>query len=116
MSGIYDVAWARDHASEEDKETLWKPLFRTEAKQLSPQTYFGPTMPRTMFVIGENDYESCLHDYKQVQDTLGAQKGDNVFFHFTPGNTHEEIVLEIGTAEDDVGPAVAAFAHFVTKG
>lgn len=116
LSGIYDVAWARDHASDDDREALWQPLFRTEAKELSPQTYFGPQMPPMLFVAGENDYESCLHDYHQVERTMGDEKGRNVFFHFVPKSTHEEIVLQIGTAEDEVGPAVAAFAHFATGG
>ena len=115
LSGVYDVPWASEHASDDDKATLWKPLFKTQGKELSPQTYFGASMPQTLFVIGENDYESCLHDYHQVESTMGDAKGRNVFFHFVPKSTHEEIVLQIGTAEDDVGPAVAAFAHFTTE-
>jgi hypothetical protein len=32
-------------------------------------------------------------------------------FALLPDNTHEQMVLKIGTAEDGVGPRVAAFAH-----
>ncbi len=122
LSGIYNVADAARRALEEDRAELYTPLFGGREQEQSPARYFdrktrpaGQKMPRTLFVVGENDYESCLADYRQAEKDLAPWVGDEVFFHFVPAITHEEIVLRIGTAEDEVGPAVAAFAHFVTK-
>jgi len=115
LSGVHDVVYATDNATkEEDRTTLWKPLFADRGRAESPATYFGDAMPKTLFVIGENDYKSCLHDYREAEKSLAGNVGKNAFFKFIPGATHEDIVLLVGTAEDEVGPAVAAFAWFAT--
>lgn len=115
LSGIYDVVHASSNTEPENKETLWTPLFADRAKAESPATYFNASMPKTLFVIGENDYENCLFDYHAAEKSLAGDVGKTAFFKLIPKATHEEIVLQVGTAEDDVGPAVAAFAHFVTQ-
>ena len=50
-------------------------------------------------------------------EAAGATDGlcaDCLSFVRIAGNTHEDMVLEIGTATDEVGPAVAAFARVIT--
>ena len=116
LSGIYDVPGASARAKlEEDRVTLWRPLFGDKGQEQSPAVYFGKDMPKTLFVVGEKDYESCLVDYRAAEKSLAPLVGDKAFFHFVPERTHEEIVLTIGTAQDEVSPAVAAFAWFSTR-
>ena len=116
LSGIYDVPGAAARAKlEEDRVTLWRPLFGDQGKAQSPAAYFDAAMPPVLFIVGENDYETCLADYHAAEQTLAPLVGDKAFFHFVPEVTHEEVVLYIGTARDQVSPAVAAFAEFITR-
>ncbi|MDP2344192.1 MAG: alpha/beta hydrolase [Deltaproteobacteria bacterium] len=116
LSGIFDIPGAAARAKlEEDRVTLWRPLFDAHGKEQSPAVYFGEHMTPTLFLVGENDYETCLVDYRKAEKSLAHLVGDRAFFRFIPKNTHEEMVLTIGTADDAVSPAVAAFAHFATR-
>lgn len=116
LSGVYDIVHAAANPTEpEDSTTLWGPLFADRGRVESPATYFGDAMPKTLFVIGEKDFKNCLHDYRVAEKSLAGNVGKNAFFRFVPGATHEDIVLQVGTAEDEVGPAVAAFAWFATS-
>jgi acetyl esterase/lipase len=117
LSGIYDIPGAAARAKlEEDRVTLWRPLFDKEGKEQSPELYFGPKMPPTLFLVGENDYETCLVDFHKAEKSLAPLVGDRAFFRLIPKLTHEDMVLVIGTAPDEVSPAVAAFAWFATGG
>ncbi len=66
-----------------------------------------------MLMIGENDYPNCARDYENAVKQLDEVKGSKNLV-FIAGNTHEDMVLEIGTKDDEVGPPLAAFARFVT--
>ncbi len=116
LSGIYDVPGAAARAElEEDRVTLWRPLFGKLGAEQSPARYFGDKMAPIFFVVGSNDFESCLVDYHAAEKSLAGLVGDRAFFRTLPKLTHEDMVLTIGTAHDDVGPAVAAFAWFITR-
>jgi acetyl esterase/lipase len=115
VSGIYDVAHAAAHPTEPDKDVPWQALFGGRETRDSPRHSFGPAMPKTLFVVGGADYPNCKHDFDEAKATLAGLEGDRVFFKAIPALSHEDLVLNIGTAVDDVGPAVAAFAHFVTR-
>ena len=118
ISGVYDVLTSANTADPPtDKVELWDPLFGTDAQKqaASPLPYFGTTnhVP-LLLLIGENDFKSCARDYRAAEVALRSQQGTRAFFHPVAGNTHEDMVLEIGTATDEVGPAVAAFARVIT--
>jgi len=120
LSGIYDVLTSANNADPpEDKVTLWDPFFGSddEKRAASPLAFFGiaPHAP-IMLVIGELDFKNCLRDYKNGVAALtpGDVRDPRLSTVFVKGNTHEDMVLEIGTRDDEVGPAVAAFARVVT--
>lgn len=118
VSGIYDIPSTIPLVDPELRDGVFLPLFSTElAKQreASPFTHFGPAMAPTYFIVGENDYRSCLRDYHAAEKDLDALTGDRAFFKLVPGNTHEDMVLEMGTVRDEVGPAIAAFVAHVTR-
>jgi acetyl esterase/lipase len=115
ISGIYDVVSTVASAPAEDRAKFWSPLFGDEAAQraVSPIAVFTPSdtswqMP-IEFLIGEHDYTGCRRDYDAVHAVLADDP--RARFASIAGNTHEQMVLEIGTPEDDVGPRIAAFAN-----
>jgi acetyl esterase/lipase len=117
ISGIYDVVTTVASATPEARASFWSPLFGDEAAQraVSPITVLNATdaswqMP-IAFLIGENDFTGCRRDYDAVHAALATDP--RARFALLPGNTHEQMVLEIGTAEDAVGPRIATFAHSI---
>lgn len=117
ISGIYDVVSTVASAAPADREQFWVPLFGDEAAQraVSPIAVLSPAdtswrMP-IAFLIGEHDYTGCRRDYDAVHVALADDP--RARFVSIPGNTHEQMVLEIGTPEDGVGPQIAAFAHAI---
>lgn len=116
VSGIFDIPAAAARSKREvDRVTLWRPLFADRGAEQSPARYFGPSMPPMLFIVGEHDVASSLIDHHEAERTLAAAIGDKVFFRMVPSLTHEDMVLTIGTASDEVSPAIAAFAWFVTR-
>jgi acetyl esterase/lipase len=117
VSGIYDIP-PTVPLVEEDLQVVFTTLFGASPaaqKAASPITYFGRTMTPTLFIAGENDYRSCKRDFLAVQKEFGWLKGDRVWFMMIPGNTHEDMVVEMGTARDEVGPAIAAFVRSMDR-
>lgn len=119
ISGIYDVVSAAAHADPpEDRQELWDPLFGDEGSKqaFSPLPFFTRAdAPPMLFIIGENDYKNCLRDFDSAQKAVGDNGHARIFFDRVPGNTHEDMVLEIGTVDDDVGHRLASFAHVMTR-
>jgi acetyl esterase/lipase len=116
ISGVLDVGRGTSLAVEARRRDLWEPLFGTDVQRWSPLPRLRPdvALPPALFLIGENDYETCRRDYGDVEVQLGPVRGSRAFFARVPGNSHEDMVLEIGTVHDEVGPALAAFAHLIT--
>ena len=115
VSGIYDIPATIPLVDQALRDEVFLPLFSHDLDQqraASPLTHFGPAMTPTYFIVGENDYRSCLRDYHAAQATLAALAGDRAFFKIIPGNSHEDMVLQMATVRDEVGPSIAAFvAH-----
>ena len=118
ISGIYDVLASANSADPpKDKAELWDPLFGSDdhKQAASPLPLFGTTdHPPLLLLVGDADFRSCLRDFNSAQTALQPLQGSRAFFVRIAGNTHEDMVLEIGTATDEVGPAVAAFARVIT--
>jgi hypothetical protein len=70
-------------------------------------------MLTTYFIVGEQDYPGCMHDHLEAEQLLAGRTGDRAFFAIVPGNTHEDMVREIGTDVDEVTPKIAAFVRFL---
>jgi acetyl esterase/lipase len=112
VSGIYDIPTTTTLVDEELRTEVFLPLFSHDLEKqrgASPLSYFGPNMTPTYFIVGENDYKSCLRDFASATDALVKLQGDRAFFKLVAGNTHEDMVLEMATVRDEVGPAIAAF-------
>lgn len=119
ISGIYDIPATIPLVDEELREQVFLPLFSHDLEQQrarSPISYFGAAMKPTYFLVGENDYRSCLRDFHATETLLAPLVGDRAFFKLVPGNIHEDMVLEMGTVRDQVAPAIAAFVAHVNKG
>jgi acetyl esterase/lipase len=119
ISGIYDVKTSAENADPpKDRLELWDPFFGDDDAKVAASSlqHMGKTdHPPLLFVIGENDYGNCLRDHRNAEAALEKDKGTRAFFKTVPGNTHEDMVFEIGTIHDEVGPAVAAFARVITE-
>ena len=113
ISGIYDIAVTAAAADAEEQATFWTPFFGTPAQQAaaSPMSSFVSSSMPFLFLVGGADYKSCLREYATVQ-TLFADN-HRARFASTSGNTHEDMVLEVGTVDDDVGLRISAFASVV---
>lgn len=112
VSGIYDIPTTTTLVDEELRTEVFLPLFSHDLERqraASPLSYFGPNMTPTYFIVGEADYRSCLRDFASATEVLAKLNGDRAFFKLVPGNTHEDMVLEMATVRDEVGPAIAAF-------
>jgi acetyl esterase/lipase len=113
VSGIYDIPTTTSLVDEELRTAVFLPLFSHELEKqraASPLTHFNKDMTPTYFIVGENDYKSCLRDFATATEALVKLHGDKAFFKLVAGNTHEDMVLEMATVRDEVGPAIAAFA------
>lgn len=118
VSGIYDIPSTIPLVSEELRDEVFLPLFSRDLdkqRAASPMTFFGPSMKPTYFIVGENDYTSCLRDHRAAEALLAPLLGDKAFFKVVPVNTHEDMVLEMATARDEVAPSIAAFVSHVQK-
>ncbi len=114
VSGIYDIPAALPLVEPELRDGVFTGLFGRELagqRKASPMFHFGAHMAPTFFLAGEEDYPSVTHDFLEAQKQLAPLVGDRAYFELVPGNTHEEMVLEIGTADDEVAPAIAAFVR-----
>jgi acetyl esterase/lipase len=116
ISGVLDVGRAAALAVPERRADLWQPLFGDQAARWSPLRRLTPEarLPPALFLVGSDDYRTCLLDWEAAAQQLAPVRGTRAFFTTIAGNTHEDMVLEIGTAKDHVGPALAAFTHLVT--
>ncbi len=119
ISGIYDVKTSAENADpQSDRAELWDPFFGDDAQkvQASSLQHMGKSAhPPLLLAIGENDFKNCLRDYNNAKAALAAEQGTRAFFVDVAGNSHEDMVLEIGTVHDEVGPAIAAFARVITR-
>jgi acetyl esterase/lipase len=117
ISGIYDVVTSAENADPPElKAELWDPFFGPPEQKLAASSlqHFGVAAhPPMLFVIGEHDFKNCLRDHKNAEKAFADRAPDRASFHFVKGNTHEDMVLEIGTPADEVTPALAAFVHRV---
>jgi acetyl esterase/lipase len=116
ISGIYDIAATIPLVHEELREEVFLPLFSADpARQraASPVARFGAAMTPTLFLVGERDYRSSLRDYTAAEALLAPQRGERAWVFLIEGNEHADMVLELGTADDEVGPRIAAFVHTV---
>jgi acetyl esterase/lipase len=107
ISGFYDLDAA---TAEAPADATWPALFGAHRQDESPARLFGPAMIRTFFMAGDADYPRSRADFDFAQATWSKLEGDRVFFRSLKGFTHEDMVLRIGTVDDEVGPAIAAFA------
>jgi acetyl esterase/lipase len=118
ISGIYDVVRSAQHADPPSmKAELWDPFFGPPERQhdASSLHHFGRwDHPPMLFVVGEYDFENCIRDHRNAEAAFREQAPDKATFVVVAGNTHEDMILEIATAKDEVVPAVAAFVHQVT--
>ena len=118
VSGIYDIPSTIPLVDPELRDGVFLPLFGTSVEQqraASPLFHFSGAMPPTYFIAGENDYRSCKRDFLAAEQQLKSITGDKAFFKMIPGNTHEDMVIEMGTARDEVAPAVAAFVRMIDE-
>jgi acetyl esterase/lipase len=119
ISGIYDVVTSADNANPPElKSELWDPFFGSTDQKLAASSlqHFGVTAHAPMlFVIGEHDFKNCRRDHENAEKAFADRAPDRASFHFIAGNTHEDMVLEIGTPADEVTPALAAFVQRVTS-
>lgn len=118
VSGVYDIPTTTTMVDDELRTNVFLPLFSHEIERqraASPLTYFGKDMTPTYFIVGENDYKSCLRDFQTAVSVLRplGLEGERAYFKKVPGNTHEDMVLEMATVRDEVGPAIAAFVKHV---
>jgi len=117
VSGIFDVVRATRQAEDELRRDLWQPLFGHDPEGWSPLRRLGAEAARTtpmLFLVGSRDYPGCLADFASARAALRDVEGSHAFFRTVPGRDHAELVLQAGTKDDEVMPAVAAFARAVT--
>ena len=115
ISGIYDVRASADSDDAETQATFWTPYFGTPEQQIAASpltTMMSPssTVP-LLFIVGSEDYRSCERDFKTTQARFAGNP--RARFAAIAGNSHEDMVLEIGTADDEVAPRIAAFARLL---
>jgi acetyl esterase/lipase len=113
VSGIYDVEKVSRMVEEEMRVGVFEPLFGKDYRGSSPATFFGPKMTPTLFIVGEDDYKSCIAVHNDAEQALRDVRGERAWFITIPGNKHEDMVLEMGTFRDEVAPAIAAFIQRV---
>lgn len=116
LSGIHDIEATIAITEPTLRDDVFVPLFGASAasqRAASPREGFGPRMTPTLFLVGENDYPGCIHDHAMAEDVLADVTGARAFFATLAGNTHEDMVLEIGTARDDATPRMAAFVRLL---
>ncbi len=108
ISGIYDVQASAAAAPAEEQAEFWTPYFGTSAQQAvaSPLPLLPSSSAPFLFLVGSDDYKNCLRDYASAETLLGT----TARYATIAGNSHEDMVLEIGTAQDEVAPRIAAFA------
>ncbi|HEY4220801.1 MAG TPA: alpha/beta hydrolase [Myxococcota bacterium] len=118
VSGIYDIPSTVPLVEPELRDGVFYGLFGTDVatqRMASPLFHFSEAMPPTYFIVGENDYRSVKRDYVAAEQQLAPLLGNKAFFKMVPGNTHEDMVLEMGTEHDEVAPAIAAFVRMIEK-
>lgn len=114
ISGVYDVEQTIPLVSDALRTRVFLPLFSADPaaqREASPLTHAGAHMTPTLFLVGKPDYRSCERDYVAAEEKLRPHLGTRAWFHRIEGNTHEDMVLEIGTARDEVTPRIVSFVR-----
>ncbi len=109
LSGVYDVAATFPLVDEALRSEVFVPLFSTDAarqRAASPLFRFGADTPRTLFLAGSDDYPAALRGLEDARRALAGAASATIV-----GNTHEDMVLEMGTADDEVTPRIDAFVR-----
>jgi acetyl esterase/lipase len=110
LSGVYDIAATIPLVDEKLRDEVFGPLFSADpARQraASPLFRFGPDMPPTLFLVGGEDYPASRRGFDDARHALEGHAA----FDTIAGNTHEDMVLELGTADDEVTPRIDAFVR-----
>jgi acetyl esterase/lipase len=113
LSGVYDIAATLPLVDDALRSEVFVPLFSADAarqRAASPVFRFGPETPRALFLAGSDDYPAAL---RGLEDARGALAGASI--ETIPGNTHEDMVLEMGTSDDAVTPRIDAFARGLAR-
>lgn len=113
LSGIYDVPGLLMRADPQLKEEVLVPLFGAAPAAWSPLTALRRLTAPALFVVGEDDYASCLADFEKAQAELRGQRG-RARFLMLEGQTHAEVVLEIGSRRDVLTPKIVQFVERAT--
>jgi acetyl esterase/lipase len=121
ISGIYDIVQVPLDVSEALRDEVILPLFGERIGRregLSPLFALSERMTPTLFLVGQRDYPGCVRDFDAAREVAGTHKlgGAQAFFGVVAGNDHDDMVLEIGTEHDDVGPAIAGFVAMRLNG
>lgn len=80
----------------------------------SPATHFTAAVKPLFIALGGND-EPFLLDQVPAAVAALQQLGAPVTFDQVPGRTHDDLVLQLDTDDDQLGPALADFVLAVTS-
>lgn len=114
LSGIYDVPGLLDRADPELRRTVLEGVFAPDPARWSPLDRLDAARAPTLFVVGEHDHLTCRRDLETARAKLRGQPGRGVFL-VLEGQTHAEVVLEIGSRRDVLGPKMAEFVRRVSS-
>lgn len=118
VSGIYDIPSTMQVVDPELHDEVFVPLFGEDVEEeraASPLVHMGEGMTPTLFIVGDSDYRSCMRDFDAVKKQLAPLEGSRAWFHRIEHQAHEDMVLEMATADDDVAPRIAAFVHVIDE-
>lgn len=115
LSGIYDVAGLLGRAEPELRERVLSPLFGGDPARWSPLDALEAAAGPTLFVVGQRDYTTCLLDFGLAQAKLRGRSTAATFL-LLEGQDHAQVVLDLGTRRDVLGPRIAEFVRRITGG
>jgi acetyl esterase/lipase len=112
LSPILDLQAMADSPPSSNAQ-IAEEVFGSALAENSPRTFFKQSVAPILLVMGERDEPFLLEQIPPAVAELDAL-GAPVSFHQLPGKTHDDIVLNFDTGDDDVTPLLVPFVHGVT--
>lgn len=117
LSGMVDV----EHMPAVYDKKLYKeitvPTFGTDPENLkrhNPVNYLRRHLPPTLLLIGSKDEDFIIENTKRGVEIL-KEHGNIPFFHIIKPNDHRDMVLRIGSKEDNVSDFVEEFVKLLSS-
>jgi acetyl esterase/lipase len=110
LSAVLDIKGMHDEHGAEWNAKVTQPVFGEDARwpDWSPLAHLGASTPPFFIIVGEHDFPFMIPQAQKARDKLTGL-GAKPRYLMVPGNNHAAMVLELGTKDDRISPAVFEF-------